>query len=208
MRRDSRICTLVFIAGSGVVELFFSSLWLAVMVWLIARALQQRGLLSRLEPAFPPSADRAPHISVIVPARDEEANIGSCLGSLLAHDYPRDQLQIVVVDDHSADATAAIVEELARAHPQITFIRSPPLPPRWTGKTHACAVGVRRSHRQRMAVLHRCRCQRRTMRAVERLRGSRIPATRPALADAAPRAENVRRTAHYSLRAHAPVLHA
>jgi chlorobactene glucosyltransferase len=132
-----------FIAGSGVVELLFSSLWLAAMVWLIARALQQRGLLSRLDPAFPPPADRAPHISVIVPARDEEANIGLCLGSLLAQDYPCDRLHIVVVDDHSADATATIVEDLARAHPQVTLIRNPALPACWTGKTHACAVGVR-----------------------------------------------------------------
>jgi chlorobactene glucosyltransferase len=125
------------------VELLFSSLWLAVMVWLIARAVQQRGLLPRLDLAFPRRADDAPRISVIVPARDEEANIGRCLRSLLTQDYPRDKLHVVVVDDHSADATAAIVEDFARAHPRIALIRSPPLPPRWTGKTHACAVGVR-----------------------------------------------------------------
>jgi chlorobactene glucosyltransferase len=113
------------------------------MAWLIARAIQQRGLLPRLDPASAPSADRAPRISVIVPARDEEANIGLCLHALLAQDYPHDRLRVVVVDDHSADATAAIVEDLARSHPQITLIRSPPLPLRWTGKTHACAVGAR-----------------------------------------------------------------
>jgi chlorobactene glucosyltransferase len=113
------------------------------MAWLIARAIQQRGLLPRLDPAFPPRADGAPRISLIVPARDEEANIGACLRSLLGQDYPRNCFHIVVVDDHSADATATIVEDLVQAHPQITLIRSPPLPPCWTGKTHACAVGVR-----------------------------------------------------------------
>ena len=130
------------VSGTAV-ELLFSSLWLAVMAWLIARAVQQRGLLPRLERVSSPFPECAPHISVVVPARDEEANIGPCLRAVLAQDYPCDRLHVVVVDDHSADATAAIVEGLARAHPQIVLIGSPPLPPRWTGKTHACAVGVR-----------------------------------------------------------------
>ena len=124
-------------------ELLFSSLWLAVITWLIAKAVQQRGLLPRLDRATLPLLDSAPHISVIIPARDEEANIGACLGSLLAQDYPDDRLHVVVVDDHSADRTAAIVEDLARTHPRIALIRSPPLPPRWIGKAHACAIGAR-----------------------------------------------------------------
>ena len=123
--------------------LLFSSLWLAIMIWLIARAFQQRGLLPWLERATPPARERAPRIAIIVPARDEEANIGACVASLLAQDYPRDRLQVVVVDDHSADVTAAIVEDLARRNAQVTLLRSPPLPPRWTGKAHACAIGAR-----------------------------------------------------------------
>jgi chlorobactene glucosyltransferase len=125
------------------VDLLFSSLWLAVMAWLIARAFQQRGLLPRLDCAAPPDRERAPRIGVIIPARDEEANIGACLRSLLAQDYPQDRLHLTVVDDHSVDATAAIVDGLARGHAHVTLLRSPPLPPRWTGKAHACAVGAR-----------------------------------------------------------------
>jgi chlorobactene glucosyltransferase len=125
------------------VELLFSSLWLAVTTWLIARAFRQRGLLARLERTSPPDPERAPRVSVVVPARDEEANISGCVGSLLAQDYPRDRLHVVVVDDHSADATAAIVRDLACGHARITLLPSPPLPPRWTGKAHACAVGAR-----------------------------------------------------------------
>lgn len=113
------------------------------MTWLIARAFRQRGLLPRLERTSPPDPERAPRISVVVPARDEEANIGGCVGSLLAQDYPRDRLHVVVVDDHSADATAAIVRDLACGHARITLLLSPPLPPRWIGKAHACAVGAR-----------------------------------------------------------------
>src|SRR5262249_26549856 len=96
--------------GSGkAVELLFSSLWLAVMAWLIARAVQQRGLLPRLDRAALLPADHAPHISVIVPARDEETNIGACLRSLLAQDYPDDPPHIGVVRHHPPDPTAATV---------------------------------------------------------------------------------------------------
>jgi len=125
------------------VELFFSSLWLAIMAWLILRAVRQRGFLPRLVRSSPPPPGEAPRITVIVPARDEEANIGPCLQSLAVQDYPPGRLHVLVVDDHSVDATAAIVAELAARHPQIALIESPPLPPRWVGKSHACWIGAR-----------------------------------------------------------------
>ncbi len=130
------------------VELLLSSAWLAIIAWLIGRAIKQRGLLPRLLRASPPSAEDAPFVTVIVPARDEEANIGPCLRSLLAQDYPRDRFSILVVDDHSADATATIVHELAVRNPQISLTQTPPLPPRWTGKSHACWIGARFAVRQ------------------------------------------------------------
>jgi chlorobactene glucosyltransferase len=125
------------------VELLLSSLWLAITAWLIVRAVKQRGLLPRLTPASPPSLERAPRIAVIVPARDEAANIGPCLQSLLAQDYPASRFGVLVVDDHSSDATAAIVRGFAARYPQISLMQSPPLPPRWVGKSHACWVGAR-----------------------------------------------------------------
>jgi cellulose synthase/poly-beta-1,6-N-acetylglucosamine synthase-like glycosyltransferase len=48
-------------------------------------------------------------ISVIIPARNEEANIGSCLESVLQQDHPRDHYEVIIVDDHSTDRTAEIV---------------------------------------------------------------------------------------------------
>ena len=123
-------------------ELLFSSAWLAIVSWLILRAATQRGLLPRLVPASPPTRESAPQIAVIIPARDEQANIGACLQSLLAQDYPAARLSLVVVDDHSTDATATIVRELAARHPRVTLISSPSLPPRWTGKSHACWIGA------------------------------------------------------------------
>jgi chlorobactene glucosyltransferase len=125
------------------VELLFSSAWLAIVSWLILRAINQRGLLPRLVSASPPSPAHAPHVAVIVPARDEEANIGTCLQSLLMQDYPESRLSIVVIDDHSADRTAAIVRGIAERDGRIALIQSPPLPPRWIGKSHACWIGAR-----------------------------------------------------------------
>jgi chlorobactene glucosyltransferase len=125
------------------VELLFSSLWLAMVAWLIARAVKQRGCLRRLERASPPSGDDVPSVAVIIPARDEEANIGPGLESLLAQDYPQSRVRLLVVDDHSADSTAAIVRRLGAQHPRVALINSPPLPPRWTGKSHACWIGAR-----------------------------------------------------------------
>jgi chlorobactene glucosyltransferase len=78
----------------------------------------------------------APLISVMVPARDEEDNIESCLGSLQAQDYPN--FEILVIDDHSSDNTAAIVKRMAAQDSRIRFFQSEPLPEGWAGKTFAC----------------------------------------------------------------------
>lgn len=50
-------------------------------------------------------------VSVVVAARNEAANIASCLNHLLAQNYPKQLLEIIVVDDHSEDQTAAIVQQ-------------------------------------------------------------------------------------------------
>jgi len=113
------------------------------MAFLIVRAVRQRGLLPRLVVASPPPLDQAPLIAVIVPARDEEDNIGRCLDSLIAQDYPAGRLRIIVVDDHSQDGTAAIVGGMAARHGQVELLRSPPLPSGWVGKSHACWSGAR-----------------------------------------------------------------
>ena len=123
--------------------LLLSWAWLAIVSWLILRAFMQRGLLRRPAVAPPPAGERAPVIAVIIPARDEEANIGRCLQSLVTQSYPAARVSVLVVDDHSVDGTAAIVRDLAARHRQIVLLQSPPLPPRWVGKSHACWIGAR-----------------------------------------------------------------
>lgn len=130
-------------ADGEAVDLILSCIWLGIVVWLIVRAFNQRGLLTAVAPVPPLPEDEAPRVAVVVPARDEEANIGGCLQSLLAQTYPASRLRIIMIDDHSADATFAIAAALARHDPRLKIQRSPPLPPRWVGKSHACWIGAR-----------------------------------------------------------------
>ncbi len=135
-----------FIALSGpgeTVDLLLSSIWCAAVIWLIARAFRQRNLLQMLQPADPPAAERAPKIAVIIPARDEALNIDRCLRNLVAQTYPASHLRIIVIDDHSRDRTFVIASALAQTNSQLTVLRSPPLPPHWVGKSHACWIGAR-----------------------------------------------------------------
>jgi len=124
------------------VELALSCAWLALVAWLILRAVHQRGLLPPLHKPLP-KAEAAPFIAAIVPARDEETNIARCLEGLLAQSYPADRLRILVVDDHSSDATPAIAGAIAAQHAQVHVLEAPPLPAGWIGKCHACWVGAR-----------------------------------------------------------------
>ncbi|HEY0566433.1 MAG TPA: glycosyltransferase, partial [Terriglobales bacterium] len=85
-----------------------------------------------------PGAD-TPLISVLVPARNEEANIGAALDALLASSHAR--LELIVCDDHSEDNTRYIVEQRAHAYSgthELRLIQSAPLPSGWSGKQHAC----------------------------------------------------------------------
>jgi chlorobactene glucosyltransferase len=80
--------------------------------------------------------ESVPLISVMVPARDEEANIETCLKSLQAQDYPN--FEILVLDDHSSDNTVAIVRRMAAEDSRIRLFHSQPLPEGWAGKPFAC----------------------------------------------------------------------
>ena len=85
----------------------------------------------------------APLISVMVPARDEEANIGACLESLQKQDYPN--YEVLVLDDNSADNTAGIVGDMADGDNRIRLYSGEPLPEDWAGKPFACYQLARRA---------------------------------------------------------------
>jgi cellulose synthase/poly-beta-1,6-N-acetylglucosamine synthase-like glycosyltransferase len=68
-------------------------------------------------PVFIPHRAATISISVLIPARNEEQNIGVCLRSLAGQSYPREFFEVIVIDDHSTDDTTAIVSSFAAHHP-------------------------------------------------------------------------------------------
>lgn len=119
------------------IHLILSMLWMLIGIAFFRLIRNRYRSLGSLK-ATSNRSGRLPCITVIVPARNEELNIEACVQGLLAQEYPSSLLKIFVVDDHSVDQTAAIVQGLSRANPQIDLLRAPPLPIGWHGKQHAC----------------------------------------------------------------------
>ena len=67
----------------------------------------------------------APQVSVVVPCRNEEQFIAGCLDSILASDFPKDRLEVLVVDGVSEDGTRRIVNGYAEKHPFIRLLTNP-----------------------------------------------------------------------------------
>jgi glycosyltransferase involved in cell wall biosynthesis len=95
------------------------------------------------------AAQGRPKVSVMIPARNEEANIGRCLRSILAQQGIA--FQVIVVDDHSVDRTVEIARQVVREFTAQSATGRPlvmvtearrPLPEGWTGKANALFSGV------------------------------------------------------------------
>ena len=113
-------------------------------VWLLALNCVQNLVFAPRATAPAPAARRKdrpgdqPRVSVLVPARDEAANIAACVRGLLAQDDMVDE--VIVCDDGSTDETAAIVLALA-ARPEngrLRLLNGTACPPGWRGKNWAC----------------------------------------------------------------------
>jgi len=97
-------------------------------------------------PAAPPPSP-IPEVSIIVPARDEEASLGACLESLIAQTGAA--FEIIVVDDGSTDRT----REIAQSFAGVRVISASPLPKDragkfWTGKNNAIVAGAKQARAQ------------------------------------------------------------
>ena len=93
-------------------------------------------------------AENNPSVSIIVPARNEEACLSTCLESLVTQTGIN--FEIIVVDDDSTDRTAEIARSFCRADAPVRpavirtlVVAAPPLPANWTGKNNAMAAGAR-----------------------------------------------------------------
>lgn len=89
-------------------------LFTALLLFYVGYLLRCAWHWGRLRPNAP--ANDLPKVSVIIPARNEAANIGACLEAVFAQDYPADAVEVIVVNDHSEDATAGIAVATARNH--------------------------------------------------------------------------------------------
>ena len=92
----------------------------------------------RLYRPAPMQGEGIPAISVLIPARNEEAAITAAVESALASRHV--DLEVIVLDDHSEDRTAEIVRALMAKDLRVRLLAAPELPPGWCGKQHACHV--------------------------------------------------------------------
>lgn len=111
----------------------YNSQWVALLGWVAGWILLWR------VPLLPRSVRPGPAgpVTVVIPARNEAQRLPGLLAPLTAG-LPA-HVQVIVVDDHSADDTAAV----ARGYPRVRVVPAPDLPPGWTGKSWACHAGAR-----------------------------------------------------------------
>jgi 1,2-diacylglycerol 3-beta-glucosyltransferase len=113
-----------------VLLLIFSTLYALGMLVFALVAMRTR---------YPTRPNARPPVAVIVAARNEERNIGRCLDSLVALEYPSSALDIVIVDDGSTDRTAEIVRSYVIRYPHVRLILAGPPSGHLRGKTNAVA---------------------------------------------------------------------
>jgi glycosyltransferase involved in cell wall biosynthesis len=124
--------------------------WVIALLWLVSTAVALKNLpgipdLRDANYAAPPA--NPPLVSVIVPARNEAADIEATLRSLLALESV--PLEIFAVNDRSTDATGSIIDKIAAEATaegkRLTALHISELPDGWMGKTHAMAVASARA---------------------------------------------------------------
>ncbi len=109
----------------------------AINLYLNLRSLKRPSVNTRLP-------DPAPLVSILVPARNEAANIKACLESLSHQDYPN--IEILVLDDNSSDDTSDIVNRIVADDSRIRLFHGEPLAEGWAGKPFACQQLARHAH--------------------------------------------------------------
>jgi 1,2-diacylglycerol 3-beta-glucosyltransferase len=117
----------------ALVLLGFSLLYALIILTLAVAAWQSRSVAS---------TPGRPSVSIVIAARNEEENIRACLDSIAALTYPRESLQVILVDDRSTDATAQIIQEYMGRHPHISMIHTTAPTDHLHGKANAIAQGV------------------------------------------------------------------
>ena len=123
--------------GANITNIHLILLGFAFVVWAIISLVIVASYLTTpfLREAKGKKPNSYPKLSIIVPAKDEEINIGACLKSLLAQDYPN--FELIVADDRSNDRTAQIAKSYCEIDQRVKLVQIKDLPAGWTGKTRS-----------------------------------------------------------------------
>lgn len=99
--------------------------------------------LFRLKQSLLMAPDNLPNATVIVVARNEAKNLPGLLADLVKQDYPKELLEIIIVDDRSSDETWNIIDAFASNNPQVKGIKIEQRSASMTPKKHAITTAVR-----------------------------------------------------------------
>jgi cellulose synthase/poly-beta-1,6-N-acetylglucosamine synthase-like glycosyltransferase len=102
----------------AILTIMYAVILMAYRFWFGKMQLFQFNQIEALSPGQP-----ATQFTVIIPARNEAANIKACVDSILNQDYPTDAFEIIVIDDFSEDDTAFIVTALSQQYSQVRLIQ-------------------------------------------------------------------------------------
>jgi cellulose synthase/poly-beta-1,6-N-acetylglucosamine synthase-like glycosyltransferase len=98
----------------GILTILYALLLMAYRYWF--------GKLKTFEPTETINSSELTRFTVVIPARNESANIKACVDSILAQDYTVDAFEIIVIDDFSEDDTAFIVKAIGHDHPNVHLL--------------------------------------------------------------------------------------
>lgn len=120
--------------------------WYAAVIWRRGRAWERLPTVAPPPMSTLPGAESAKEeirFSVLVAARDEAAALPALLADVAAQEFPKENLEVIVVDDYSTDATAAVVADFAaRAAVAVRLLRLADFPGAGTGKKAALALAL------------------------------------------------------------------
>lgn len=122
------------------VGMLFFLLCLGLMLFYAGYLLRMAWHFAQL-PGYADTPSPLPRVSVIVPARNEAANVAACLQGLRAQTYPAHLLEFILVDDHSEDATLAIAQAHAAEEPRLRILQLEGQTG-WAYKKAAVAAGI------------------------------------------------------------------
>ncbi|OGS37287.1 MAG: hypothetical protein A2293_03605 [Elusimicrobia bacterium RIFOXYB2_FULL_49_7] len=85
---------------------------------------------------------RLPFVSIVLPARNEEQSLRATLQTLIQQDYPKERIEIIVVNDRSTDKTSQIAFEFSKNYPQVRLLTIESPNPHLAGKQNALHTGI------------------------------------------------------------------